>query len=57
MDENVAIKELIPALIDDETALKRFITEAKAAMLLRHPKIVGTYNVFADRGNYYIIIS
>ena len=56
MDEDVAIKELIPALIDDETVLKRFITEAKAAMRLRHPNIVVTYNVFADGENYYLVM-
>ena len=56
MDEEVAIKELIPALIDDETILKRFITEAKAAMHLRHPNVVVTYNVFADGENYYLVM-
>src|SRR5512144_659936 len=52
--EDVAIKELIPALASDEDALKRFLAEAKATMRLRHKRIVGTHDIFAERGNYYI---
>ena len=56
MNETVAIKELIPGLIDDEVILKRFIQEARASLRLTHPNIVRVYNVFADRGNYYIVM-
>lgn len=52
--ESVAIKELIPALVGDETMLKRFLAEAKATMHLSHDRIVRTHNVFSDSGNYYI---
>jgi serine/threonine-protein kinase len=54
--EDVAIKELIPALVGDETLLKRFLAEAKATMRLRHERIVGTHAVFSERGNYYIVM-
>jgi serine/threonine-protein kinase len=52
--EQVAIKELIPALVGDEVALKRFLAEAKATIRLRHERLVGTHDVFIERGNYYI---
>jgi len=54
--EDVAIKELIPALIGDEAQLKRFLAEAKATIRLTHERIVRTHAVFAERGNYYIVM-
>jgi serine/threonine-protein kinase len=54
--EEVALKELIPALVGDETLLKRFLAEAKATMRLTHERIVRTHNVFSERGNYYIVM-
>jgi hypothetical protein len=56
LGEEVAIKELIPSLVGDETVLKRFLTEAKATMHLAHDHIVRTHNVFSQRGNYYIVM-
>jgi serine/threonine protein kinase len=56
LGEDVAIKELIPALVGDEVMLKRFLAEAKATMRLRHERIVGTHNVFSEAGNYYIVM-
>jgi polar amino acid transport system substrate-binding protein len=54
--EQVAIKELIPALVGDEVMLRRFLAEAKATMRLTHRQIVRTYNVFSESGNYYIVM-
>jgi serine/threonine-protein kinase len=54
--EEVAIKELIPALVGDEAMLKRFLAEAKATMRLTHERIVRTHAVFSERGNYYIVM-
>lgn len=56
LSEEVAIKELIPALVGDETMLKRFLAEAKATMRLTHERIVRTHNVFRERDNYYIVM-
>ncbi len=56
LDKRVAIKELIPALVGNETMLKRFLVEAKATMELTHEHIVRTHNVFSEGGNYYIIM-
>ncbi len=54
LGEDVAVKELIPALVGDEIILKRFLAEAKATMRLAHDRIVRTHNVFVEGGNYYI---
>ena len=54
LGEQVAIKEMIPSLVGDETTLKRFLAEAKATMRLTHERIVRTHNVFSESGNYYI---
>jgi formylglycine-generating enzyme required for sulfatase activity/serine/threonine protein kinase len=56
LGEDVAIKELIPALVGDEVMLKRFLAEAKATMRLTHKQIVRTHNVFSEGGNYYIVM-
>lgn len=56
LGEQVAIKELIPALVGDETMLKRFLAEARATLRLRQERIVGTHNVFREGGNYYIVM-
>lgn len=56
LHEDVAIKELIPALVGDEETLKRFLVEAKATMRLAHDHIVRTHNVFSETANYYIVM-
>ncbi|HFD39962.1 MAG TPA: serine/threonine protein kinase, partial [Anaerolineae bacterium] len=56
LEETVAIKELIPALIGDEIMLKRFLAEARATMRLTDRHIVRTYNVFEENHNYYIVM-
>jgi tRNA A-37 threonylcarbamoyl transferase component Bud32 len=56
LHKEVAIKELIPALVGDEVTLKRFLTEARATMELTHDRIVRTHNVFQEGGNYYIVM-
>jgi formylglycine-generating enzyme required for sulfatase activity len=54
LHEDVALKELIPALVGDEAMLKRFLAEARATIRLTHKRIVRTHNVFNEGGNYYI---
>ena len=56
LHKEVAIKELIPALVGDKVTLKRFLTEARATMELAHERIVRTYNVFQEGGSYYIVM-
>ena len=54
--DEVAIKELIPALVGDEATLKRFLVEARATMELAPEHIVRTHNVFQESGNYYTVM-
>jgi len=56
LSEQVAIKELIPALVGDEEMLRRFLAEAKATMRLTHRRIVRTHNVFGERDSYFIVM-
>ena len=56
LHDQVAIKELIPALVGDETTLKRFLAEARATMRLANDHLVRTHNVFQEGGNYYIVM-
>jgi serine/threonine protein kinase len=56
LNEERAIKELIPALVGDKVVLKRFLAEAKATMRLTHEQIVRTYDVFHEGDNYYIVM-
>ncbi len=50
----VAIKEMNPALADDDQMVRRFIVEGRAALQVRHPNVVEVYDVFSDRGFYYL---
>jgi WD40 repeat protein/formylglycine-generating enzyme required for sulfatase activity len=54
--EPVAIKELIPALVDDPATVKRFVQEARATMRLTHPNLVHTHDVFQDGDNWYTVM-
>jgi eukaryotic-like serine/threonine-protein kinase len=56
LDEEVAIKELIPGLVGDEETVKRFLVEAKATLRLTHEQIVRTYHVFGEGANYCIVM-
>lgn len=55
LGETVAIKELIPAQVGDDTVLKRLLVGARTAQRLVHPHIVQTHTVFAEAGNQYIV--
>jgi len=50
----VAIKEMNPTLADDEQMVRRFLVEGRAALQVRHPNVVELYDVFLDRGVYYL---
>ena len=56
LHQEVAIKEMIPALVGDESMLKRFLVEARATMEHAHEHIVRTYNVLQEGGSYYIVM-
>jgi serine/threonine protein kinase len=54
--DEVAIKELIPVLVGDERALRRFLVEAKTTMKLAHPHVAHTRDLFPEAGNYYMVM-
>jgi hypothetical protein len=52
--ESVAVKELVPALVDQPAIVQRFIQEARATLRLTHPRIARTYSVFQHGPTYYL---
>ncbi len=54
LGRTIAIKILRPELAHDETTLRRFEREAKAAAALKDPNIVTVFAVGSERGVHYI---
>ena len=52
----VAVKVLKREFREDESFVKKFRSEARAAAGLTHPNIVNVYDVAEDRGLYYIVM-
>lgn len=50
----VAIKRILPHLIEDDDFVKMFIDEAKIAVRLQHPNIVGIHDLGRAGGTLYI---
>jgi eukaryotic-like serine/threonine-protein kinase len=51
-----AIKVLVPELAQNESAVQRFFTEARATSLIRHPGIVDVFDCDVDDGRAYIVM-
>ncbi|WP_437229302.1 protein kinase domain-containing protein [Planctomicrobium sp. SH661] len=54
LKRNVALKLLRSELMADESYVKRFQTEAKAAGGLNHPNLVQVYTVGVEKGQHFI---
>src|SRR5262249_54361560 len=54
MERLVAVKVMSPAAMKDETAVKRFQREVRAAAKLEHPNIVTAYDAGEHRGVHYL---
>ncbi|MGA8297084.1 MAG: protein kinase, partial [Acidimicrobiales bacterium] len=52
----VAVKLLHPALSRDETFVRRFRLEARAAASLNHPNIVHVYDWGSDEEGFYVVL-
>ena len=50
----VAIKRILPHLVEDEDFVNMFIDEAKIAVRLQHPNIVGIHDLGRAEGTIYI---
>ncbi len=56
IERDVAIKMLPQELSTNETALARFLSEAKAAGKLSHPNTVGVYEVDQEGDTFYLVM-
>ena len=56
LDRTVAIKMLLPAYLNDASFRARFQSEARLIARLRHPHIVGIYDVSEDDGQPYLVM-
>ena len=54
LERRVALKVLRTSLQDDETHLRRFLQEARAASALTHPNVAIIYDVGEDHGVHFI---
>jgi len=54
LDRKVALKVLLPALVNDPGYLERFHLEARAIAKLRHPNIVTIYDEGNEQGVHFI---
>ena len=50
----VAIKRILPHLVEDDDFVKMFIDEAKIAVRLQHPNIVTIHDLGTAEGTLYI---
>ena len=55
-DEAIAIKVLVPGLLQDEEAIRQFQSEAAIAMRLSHPHVVTVYDFQANDGGHAIVM-
>src|ERR1700732_477450 len=60
LDRDVAVKEVIwpPQMqeAEQETVRRRAVREAQMAARLRHPNVVGVYDIFEDDGRPVIVM-
>src|SRR5690606_12401419 len=56
IERDVAIKLLPEELAEDERALSRFLSEAKAAGRLNHPNVVSIYEIGQEGQAYYLVM-
>jgi serine/threonine-protein kinase len=54
LDRKVALKVLLPGLVNDPGYLERFHLEARSIARLRHPNIVTIYDEGTEQGVHYI---
>jgi serine/threonine-protein kinase len=52
----VFIKQLRPAIMDDEQFVEMFADESRIAVRLNHPNVVHTYEVVAENDTYYLAL-
>ncbi len=53
---HVAIKVMLPAMMGDEDAVRRFLLEAEASAKLSHPGIIPIYEIGSEGGMYFFVM-
>jgi serine/threonine-protein kinase len=56
LDRHVALKELSPALTDDEDARARFFREARVLARINDPHVVGIFDTGEDAGRPFLVM-
>ena len=56
LERKVAIKELMPSLVNDEEMVERFKREARSAASLTHEGIVSVYDFWKDKNSLYLVM-
>ena len=56
LNRYVAVKVLKSDYRNDESFIKKFVSEAQSAAGLMHPNVVNVYDVGQDRGLYYMVM-
>ena len=56
LDRVVAIKSILPQLVNNEDVKKRFLNEATSMSKLQHPNIVAMYDYHSDDEGLYLIM-
>lgn len=52
----VVVKRILPELVKQSEYVRMFLDEARTAADLRHPNIVGTFEVGEDHGAYFMVM-
>ncbi|MEO7658938.1 MAG: serine/threonine-protein kinase, partial [Pyrinomonadaceae bacterium] len=55
LERRVALKILLPEIASDETRVRRFVQEAKAASALNHPNILTVHEIGNIEGSQFIV--
>lgn len=54
LERKVAVKVLLPELVEDESLVQRFKQEARAASALNHPNVLTIYKIGKEASLYFI---
>jgi serine/threonine-protein kinase len=52
----IVLKELIPTLVSDADALRRFIREGRTLQRLNHPNVIRAEAMFKEQGHHYLVL-
>lgn len=56
LGRTVAVKLILPALVDDPGFVRRFLAEARAMASVRHSGVVAIHDFHADRAGAYLVM-